>query len=360
MPIKKMNNGTYKVDVSLGVSQTSNKRARTTRRGIKTLKEAKNIERELLNENDNNKNMIDVKTKVVIKDYLNYSSLNDKPSSHLKKQNVFKNYIIPFFNDFKINEITSVRARQFKESLISLYISNNYKRYIIAMMSSFLNYAVKYNYINKNPMKQIDNFKKEKVTMQYWTLSEFNTFIEQVDEIIYKTIFWILYYTGMRKGELLGLTLEDINFNNKTIDINKSCSYITGQGYIVTTPKTAESKRIIHINEKTIKIIKDYVAYISNQYEFNKKTPLFSINGVLIPKETLRRKFKYYQRLTNVTNIRIHDLRHSHVALLIYLGQDPLTIKKRLGHSDITITYNTYGHLYDDAQKKLASRLDEV
>ncbi len=62
----------------------------------------------------------------------------------------------------------------------------------------------------------------------------------------------------------------------------------------------------------------------------------------------------------DVKDIRIHDLRHSHVALLIYLGQDPLTMKKRLGHSDITITYNIYGHLYDDTQKKLAERLDEV
>ncbi len=360
MPIKKMPDGTYKVDVSLGFDQLTNKRKRTTRRGIKTLKEAKEIERELLNKYANNENITGVKTSVIINEYLEYSSVNDKPNSHLKKENVFKNYIIPFFGNMKINEITSVHARKFKESLINLYISNNYKRYIISMTSSFLNYAVKYNYINKNPFKQIDNFKKEKVKMQYWTLNEFNDFIKHVDDITYKTIFWLLFYTGMRKGELLALTIDDIDLENKTININKTCSYVTGKGYIVTTPKTLESKRIIYINDKTIDVIKEYLKYISNQYEFKKDTPLFSINGALIPKETLRRNFKYYQRLAGVKDIRLHDLRHSHVALLINLGQDPLTIKKRLGHSDITITLNTYGHLYDDAQKKLANKLDEI
>ena len=72
--------------------------------------------------------------------------------------------------------MTVIHARKFKED-----ISNNYRRYVLTMMSSFLNYAVKYNYINKNPMKQIDNFKKEKVTMQYWTLTEFNIFIKHDD-----------------------------------------------------------------------------------------------------------------------------------------------------------------------------------
>lgn len=360
MPVKKMKNGTYKVDVSLGLNPLTKKRERTTRRGIKTLREAKEIERDLLYKNDNQENIIGVKAIKVIEEYLKYSKKTDKASSHLKKANVFKNYITPFLNNIKLNELTVVHARKFKESLISRYISNNYKRYILTMMSSFLNYAVKYNYLNKNPMKQIENFKKEKVTMQYWTLSEFNTFIKKVDDIIYKTIFWVLYYTGMRKGEALALTPNDIDLNKKTISINKTCSYVTGKGYIVTTPKTIESNRTIYINKKTVDILQEYINYISNQYQFNNNTPLFSINGELIPKETLRRNFKYYQYKAGVKDIRLHDLRHSHVALLIYLGQDSLTIKKRLGHSDITITLNTYGHLYDDAQKKLANKLDEI
>ncbi len=360
MPIKKMNDGTYKVDVSLGYNIATKKRERTTRRGIETLKEAKKIERELLNKNDSKGNVIGVKAKQVIKEYLEHSKKEDKASSLLKKDNVFKNYITPFFKDIKINDMTIVHAKKFKEDLICKYVSNNYKRYIFTMMSSFLNYAVKYNYLTKNPLKQIDNFKKEKITMQYWTLSEFNRFIKTVDEIEYKTIFWLLYYTGMRKGEAFALTLKDIDFNNKTIDINKTCSYVTGKGYIVTSPKTIESKRLIYINDKTIDILKEYIIYISNQYKFNNDTPLFSINGVRIPKETIRRNFKRYQHLAGVKDIRLHDLRHSHVALLIYLGQDALSIKKRLGHSDIGITLNTYGHLYDDAEKKLASKLDEV
>lgn len=360
MPIKKMNNGTYKVDVSLGLNKITNKRERTTRRGIATLKEAKDVERDLLNKRDLNENVIGIKAIKVINDYLEYSRNFDKPSSHLKKTNVFKNYITPFLLNIKLNDFNLSYAQKFKESLLGLYISNNYKRYIIAMMSSFFNYAVKHDYINKNPMKQIDNFKKEKVTMSYWTLSEFNTFIKWVDDVMYKTMFWILYYTGMRKGELLALTLKDIDLINNTININKSCSYVTGKGYILSTPKTTESKRVIYINKKTVVVINEYINYIKEQYSFDNTTPLFSINGELVPKETLRRNFKYYQRLAGLPDIRIHDLRHSHVALLIYLGQDSLSIKKRLGHSDITITLNTYGHLYDDAQKELANKLDEI
>lgn len=79
----------------------------------------------------------------------------------------------------------------------------------------------------------------------------------------------------MRKGELLALKIDDIDLENKTININKTCSYATGKGYIVTTPKTLESKIIIYINDKTIDVIKEYLKYISNQYEFKKDTPLF-------------------------------------------------------------------------------------
>jgi integrase len=317
MPIKKMNNGTYKVDVSLGINKITNKRERTTRRGIATLKEAKEIERNLLNKKDLNENIIGIKAITVIQDYLEYSRNFDKASSHLKKHNVFKNYITPFLQNMKLNDLNLTYAQKFKELLLNSCISNNYKRYVLAMMSSFLNYSAKHDYINKNPMKQIDNFKKEKVTMNYWTLSEFNTFIECVDNIFYKTMFWVLYYTGMRKGELLALTLKDLDLVNNTININKTCSYVTGKGYIITSPKTTESKRIIYINKKTVDILNKYINHITKQYKFDNNTPLFSINGELVAKETLRRNFKYYQKLAKVKDIRIHDLRHSHVALLI-------------------------------------------
>lgn len=165
---------------------------------------------------------------------------------------------------------------------------------------------------------------------------------------MYFVLFEILFWCGLRIGELLALTSEDIE--NKTIKVSKTYYRVNGED-VVTEPKTENSVRIIDIPEFLQEEINSYQKRL---YKYPKDYRLFPIVA-----EAVQHKMKRHIEKAGVKKIRVHDLRHSHVAYLIHKGVEPLLIKQRLGHKDIKITLNTYGHLYPNEGRKLADSLDQ-
>ena len=163
-------------------------------------------------------------------------------------------------------------------------------------------------------------------------------------------MFEVLFWTGIREGELLALTLLDFDMSNNLLHINKTYHRINGKD-VISTPKTDNSVRTIIIPN----FLKEEVQeYIGQHYGLPENERLFPIVA-----RTLQKRLKKYEEKTGVKPIRVHDLRHSHVAYLINQGVEPLIIKERLGHKNIQITLNTYGHLYPSRQKEIAEMLDE-
>ncbi|MFV0424775.1 MAG: tyrosine-type recombinase/integrase [Bacilli bacterium] len=285
----------------------------------------------------------------------------DKPSTYEKKCNIFRNHITEHFKKFRIRDITKKEVAEFRNLLAQQDISNNYKRYILTALKTFFNYCMKQELIYKNPSITIDNFKKEKVTMKFWTINEFKGFIENVDNKIYYTLFYLMYFTGIRSGEALALTWNDIDLKKKWIKINKSCSYIVRIGYVISKPKTESSIRHVMINNKLVDNLASYKEKCRNDFvHFDDASYVFSYNNDIFAKTKIDRKFTEYTKKANLPKIRIHDLGHSHVALLIHTKEDILAIKKRLGHTDVGITLNVYGHLYDSKDREIADKLDYI
>lgn len=193
--------------------------------------------------------------------------------------------------------------------------------------------------------------KSQADAMEFWTQEEFEIFVECVKDkpvsyMAFKTMFW----TGVRVGELLALTLEDFNPKEKTIRINKSYQRIQGKD-VVTEPKTEKSKRIIALPDFLVEEIKDYM---SRLYGLMKTDRLFMVTKSYLEHEMLRGI-----ELSGVKRIRLHDLRHSHASLLISkLGAQPLVVAERLGHEKIQTTLNTYSHLYPNQARDLADQLN--
>lgn len=186
--------------------------------------------------------------------------------------------------------------------------------------------------------------------MSFWTMEEFKLFIDSImDKQCSYTAFMILYWTGMRLGELLALTPADIDLNKRTISISKSYQRL-GKKDVITPPKTPKSKRVITIPEFLTADIKDYM---DSLYDVKYNDRLFPFTKYFLEHEIQRGIKK-----SGVKRIRIHDLRHSHASMLIELGFSPLEIADRLGHEKIETTLNTYSHLYPNKQIKLANRLN--
>ena len=159
-------------------------------------------------------------------------------------------------------------------------------------------------------------------------------------------IFFRFYLT---KAELLALTKGDISFENNQISITKTY-YRTGRQDVITEPKTKQSVRTVEIPEFLKKEIKDFV---DGHYGMPNDERLFPI-----VQEAVQHKMKRQITKAGVKNIRVHDIRHSYVAYLINKGIEPLLIKERVGHKDIRITLNTYGHLYPNQQQRVADLLE--
>ena len=186
--------------------------------------------------------------------------------------------------------------------------------------------------------------------MHFWTRDEFSKFIDAVmDKHQSYTAFMILYWTGIRLGELLALTVGDVDFDKRTISISKSYQRISGKD-IITEPKTPKSKRVIIIPQFLVIDLQDYIGGL---YGVQKGDRLFPVT-----KYYLEHEMKRGIKESGVKRIRLHDLRHSHSSMLIEMGFSPLEIADRLGHEKIETTLNTYSHLYPNKQEKLADRLD--
>ena len=189
-------------------------------------------------------------------------------------------------------------------------------------------------------------------SLDFWTVGEYQKFIQTMEPgNRYYLIFEVLFWTGCRIGELLALTPKDNDFERSQISITKTY-YRTERQDVITEPKTKQSVRLIEIPEFLKQEIKDF---IDGHYGMPENERLFPI-----VQEAVQHKMKHQMEKAGVKKIRVHDLRHSHVAYLINKGIEPILIKERVGHKDIRITLNTYGHLYPNTNLEVANKLTGV
>ena len=162
--------------------------------------------------------------------------------------------------------------------------------------------------------------------------------------------FQMLYWCGIRRGELLALTPADFDFENITVRINKSYQRLHGED-IITTPKTKKSNRTIKMPKFLCEEMQDYLKML---YGLKKKERIFPIT-----KSYLHHEMDRGAKEAGVKRIRIHDLRHSHISLLIDMGFSAVAIADRVGHESIEITYR-YAHLFPSKQAEMADKLDDL
>jgi len=287
--------------------------------------------------------------------YLEDSKFRHRRSTYKRKCEIFNTHTLPFFNTMSINTINPRTIRFWQNRLLSEnpHISESYKRMIHSQLSAFFNYLVKFYGLAQNPCKLAGPIGAKKYPrMQFWTKSEFDQFISSFEKTNpYHTIYNILFYTGIRVGELLALTLNDINFDKETMMISKSYTRIEKVDYI-NRPKTPRSNREIALPKFLCAMLKTHenslINYKSSERLF-KKTHT-SVNQTL----------KIAAERSQVKQIRTHDLRHSHASLLLELGFSTILISERLGHENIKTTLDTYSHLYPEKHIEVADKLDAI
>lgn len=267
------------------------------------------------------------------------------------KEYIVKDKIFPYFGTTPLNEITAPKIRKWQAELMDKGYKPTYLKTVNNQLSCILNYAVSYYDLRSNPCHKAGSMGKSRAEkMDYWTLQEFNRF---EDAIVDKETSWIafrlLFWTGMRMGEMLALTIGDIDFKQGVLHITKSLNRMDGKD-VITPPKTEASIRTITIPEELQQDLKEYVSEI---YRPRPTKRIFSE----ITKSYLEHEMERGIKASGVKKIHVHCLRHSHASMLVQMGFSPLEIANRLGHGRVTTTIETYCHPSLDAQEQIARQL---
>ena len=192
---------------------------------------------------------------------------------------------------------------------------------------------------------------ESEIEMKFWTKEQYQKFAEEMmDYPLAYYCFEMLYWCGIREGELLALTPADFDFDAKVVSINKTYHLLKGEE-LITEPKTAKSRRKVRMPDFLCEEIQDF---ISMQYDLKSIDRLFATG-----KTYLYRMMEKGCAQANLPKIRVHDLRHSHVSLLIDMGFSAVAIADRMGHESIDITYR-YAHMFPSVQAEMADKLNDL
>lgn len=267
------------------------------------------------------------------------------------KEYIVRDKILPYFGKTPLNEITAPKIRKWQSALIREGYKPTYLKTVNNQLSAVLNYAVRYYNLRSNPCHKAGSMGKSRADkMDYWTLDEFQRFEEAISD---KETSWIafrmLFWTGMRLGELLALTIGDVDLDQRLIHINKSLARVDRRD-VITAPKTEASIRTIIMPEELRLDLQEYIARI---YRPTPNKRIFAN----ITKRYLEHELQRGMKVSGVKRIHLHCLRHSHASMLVQMGFSPLEIANRLGHGKVTTTIETYCHPAMDAQERIADRL---
>lgn len=348
---------------NLGYDEKGNS-VRQWQRGFSTQKEAKTAYDEYMN---------------------NYSKTAIKTNSTMSYQEFYETYFEPdykrsvgqstfdnrkssmrlhfaYFYKTKLKDINPTMLKKWQNKLSEKY-SNAYIRNVYGAFQMSLDLAVKLGLVQSNIAKQVGNVRKAYQRIDFWTLEEFQKVIVTFNTSDYYEHFsfmfvWFMFMTGLRIGEAQALQWEkDINFEEKTLMVNKSMYYKSANEFYIKEPKTKAGNRVIALDDDTIRYLSEWHTVQS------KNAPskyVLSHNGIPTNKSTASHIIERHSKLAGVHRIKTHALRHSHASLLISLGENALIVRDRLGHEDIETTLGTYGHLYPNTNRGVADKLTDL
>lgn len=294
--------------------------------------------------------------------YFNYkiyvSRLHKKQALNSLLYN-FEYRVLPYFRDCEnIHNITKNDILKWKDTILSFNYSNSFNANIYYAFNNFLEYCCLYYDLKHNYLKELGGFKPkiEISNRDFYTLKEFNKFIRCFDDIIYKSFFIIMFYTGTRPSEAMALKFYD--FDGKYIFINKSIQRRGNRD--LDTPKNQSSIRKVIVNRKVKKCIKQLKKYYISKYGCFKSD--YFILGAIKPisPTTIDRYKKIACNKANLRVITQHQFRHSYATYLVSHNIPINVISKLLGHSNVNITASVYIHQDLSQEKKVRRTLNSI
>ena len=375
MPIYKMDgrrDGKQKYRVRINYTDIHGK-PRQTDRIAYGADEAKILELKLLQDIKRESPAASITLNDLFKEYCKVRKNELRESTLNKICRNYDLYIKPFFGDSRLKKINVKNLILWKAEIDDKKLAVKTKKTIYSILHSLLDYAEKAEYLPKNPLDKIGNFKNTceiKKEMDFYTPDEFSKFIVSARKFAeneekngsfrvwdFYVFFCLAFYTGMRKGEIHGLEWQDISGN--FISIKRSVTQKLKGGDRTTAPKNKSSIRTIQVPLPLIEILNKHKKRWEKYVGFNENFKI--CGGVRCLRDTTIENFnKKCASAAGVKKIRVHDFRHSHASVLANSGINILEIARRLGHANTEMTWRVYSHLYPKEEERAVEILNKI
>ncbi len=371
MPIYKAEgkkDGLQKYNVRINYTDLSGKNHQLTRTAY-GLADAKELEAKLTREVKESAPGERMNLRNLFEEYKTSKRHDVRETSLEKDSQILERHVLAYLGDKMIDKLNKTVLQNWKNSISELGLALSTRQNIYSEFRTLLNYAVRMEYLHKNPLTLVGNFKDPYQTnpqekIQYYTAAEFKKFIHcarnaavNLTDWGYYVFFNIAFYTGMRKGEINALKWSDID--GDIINVRRSITQKLKGGDRETPPKNKSSYRSIQMPHPLIAVLNEHKERQKKINNFSEDMRI--CGGVKCLRDTsiANRNIKYAEA-AGLKCIRVHDFRHSHASLLANEGINIQEIARRLGHSKIEITWNTYSHLYPREEERAVQILNRV
>lgn len=363
---------TYSIDVKLNKTDDG-KWNRVRKGGFRTKKEAEAYLTELIAKA--NKGEYAMYDNMTVKAFLElwleqYCRHNLKPSTFANRKNLVDARIIPSIGQYYVNDLKPIHFTNFYTEMANKGYKSDYIHTMHSTLRTAFKHALKWEIASRYVMTNVDAPKLEKrKQLETWTLeeaSEFLSFTEAIENDYRHIIYVLAIFTGMRKGEILGLRWQDIDWDRKTLQIVQTVYKTLKNAPSIQTPKTTGSTRSVSIPDN---VLDELRVHKKKQLELRMKFgSVYRNNDLVCPRPDgapmdprgVNEHFEECVKKSGVKKIRFHDLRHSHATIMLKLGEHPKVVSERLGHRDVNITLNTYSHVLPNMQEDAARRFAEA
>ena len=285
-----------------------------------------------------------------------------RSSTYRRHQDLVRLYIAPRLGGVPLGRVTPMHIQNLLADLERGQKSPRLRQMVYATLHAALNRAVRWNLVARNPCDAAEKPRAPRPEMKTWTVAQVNQFLAAAQQDRLYALYVLALTTGMRQGELLGLSWPDMDLKAGTVSVRRQLT----QDLQLLEPKTAAARRLIVLPEVAVAALRKHRArmlaegHLSGDGNPQHLVFVDTVGHPLRQSNLLRRSFFPLMKQAGVPRIRFHDLRHTSATMLLAQGVHPKIVQERLGHAQIGMTLDTYSHVTPSMQQEAAAKLDAL